>query len=524
MDRKSLGAANAGAMADGNPDGTSAQKQGLGSNVVAIPTNRQPRRLGRCPAPREGEVIVLPLGGLGRIGMNWTLYGNSGRWLLVDAGIGFPDDEKAGVDALIPDPADLGYILERVDGLVVTHAHEDHIGAIDRIVPNVLDCPIYATPFASAVISRRLDEIGTLRNVDIRTFEVGSSFEVGPFSVRSIRMTHSSPEPVSLAISTDAGTVLHTGDWKLDPDPLLGLPTDVEALRDLGDVGLLAMVCDSTNADRDLPITSEAQIRESFTRIMRARKGTVVVSCFASNVARVASAAIAASRTGRQVALAGRSMRNNEAIADSLGMMSDVPDILAEPSHLRGLDRREIALVCTGTQGEERAALSRLARGDSRLPQLEAGDTLVLSARTIPGNEEDVERVLSKLRKRGVEILTAKDTFDGMPIHVSGHAGQRELRELHAMARPRFVLPVHGEDRHLAAHAAIAIEQGALAAPIGREGEVFAISQRGMRSLGCIPVRLLELRNDREGNKVPLAAPARKIARTAAEVAPAPRR
>jgi ribonuclease J len=270
MDIKTFGAANADAKAYGTRNRASAQFNGLGSNVVAIPKNRQPRALGRCPAPREGEILVLPLGGLGRIGMNWTLYGNSGRWLLVDAGIGFPGDDKPGVDALIPDPADLGYILERVDGLVVTHAHEDHIGAIDRIVPNVLDCPIYATPFASAVISRRLDEIGTLRNVDLRTFEVGSGFEVGPFSVRSIRMTHSSPEPVSLAISTDAGTVLHTGDWKLDPNPLLGLPTDEDALRDLGDVGLLALVCDSTNADRDLPITSEAQIRETFTRVMAA--------------------------------------------------------------------------------------------------------------------------------------------------------------------------------------------------------------------------------------------------------------
>ena len=346
--------ARPGATAKG-PDGRTANPR---ANARAIPTPITPRTLRRWPVPRENEILFLPLGGVGQIGMNWTLYGTAGRWLLVDAGLAFPDDAPEGVDAIIPDPAVLAPILDRIDGLVVTHAHEDHIGAIGRVFPNALNCPIHATPFAAEVITRRLSEAGTLRDVDLRRFPVGGSFRVGPFTVGSVRMTHSVPEPVAFAVSAAPGTILHTGDWKFDPDPLIGEPTDFGAIRALGDAGLLAMACDSTNADRDLPVTSEAQVRETFRRIAASRKGTVVFCCFSSNVARVASAAVAAAEAGRKTALAGRSMRANEEVASALGMFAGVPDFLAEPSHLRGLDPRETALVCTGTQGEERAALA----------------------------------------------------------------------------------------------------------------------------------------------------------------------
>ncbi|MFL5285559.1 MAG: ribonuclease J [Rhodopila sp.] len=448
--------------------------------------------------------MVVPVGGLGRIGMNWTLYGHAGRWILVDAGIAFPDDRSGAVDALIPDPEALRRVVGRIDALVVTHAHEDHIGAIQHVFPRVFSCPIWATPFASAAIARRLDEAGTLDEAKLRTFPVGGAFRIGVFAIRSIRLTHSVPEAVALAIETPAGTVLHTGDFKLDPSPLIGSPTDLETIHALGNAGLLAMVCDSTNVDRDLPVTSEAQVRESLRHMFASRPGTVVVCCFGTNVARAMSAADAALGSGRQIAFAGRSLRAHTEAAEALGVI-DLQDVLAEPAHLQGLDRCEIALVCTGTQGEENAALARLARGtDRRLPRLALGDTVVMSSSVIPGNEDAVDRILAPLRARGVEILTqarAPDGLladglpgdglpgdglpgDGLTVHVTGHAGRAELATMHRHARPRFVIPVHGTETHLRAHAALARDCGAEDAPIGSGGEVMAVSASGIRLLG----------------------------------------
>jgi ribonuclease J len=445
--------------------------------------------------------VVVPVGGLGRIGMNWTLYGHDGRWILVDAGIAFPDDRSGAVDALIPDPEALRRVVGRIDALVVTHAHEDHIGAIQHAFPRVFSCPIWATPFASAAIARRLDEAGTLDDAGLRTFPVGGAFRIGAFAIRSIRLTHSVPEAVALAIETPAGTVLHTGDFKLDPSPLIGNPTDLEAIHALGNAGLLVMVCDSTNAERDLPITSEAQVRDSLRHIFASRPGTVVVCCFGTNVARAMSAADAALGSGRQIAFAGRSLRGHTEAADELGII-DLHDVLAEPAHLQGLDRREIALVCTGTQGEENAALVRLAHGtDRRLPRLALGDTVVMSSSVIPGNEDAVARILAPLRARGVEILTQARapnglTADGLIVHVTGHAGRAELATMHRHARPRFVIPVHGTEAHLRAHAALARDCGAEDAPIGSGGEVMAVSASGIRLLGRIEVPIIGIRRD----------------------------
>lgn len=480
--------------------------------VTSLPNRPQARLLSKWPRPRDDEFLTVFVGGLGRIGMNWTLYGHAGRWLLVDAGMAFPEDGLEGVDAVVPDPASLRPILDKLDGLVVTHAHEDHIGAIASIWPDAIDCPIYASPFAAAAVSRKLEEAGGLADAEIVTFEVGSSFSVGPFDIRTVRMTHSVPEPVALAITTPAGTLLHTGDWKLDPEPLVGGAADLDALRDIGEAGVLAMVCDSTNADRDFVPGSEAQVGEAFKRLFASRKGIVAVSCFGTNVARMASASVAADATGRQIALAGRSLRTNEDIADSLGLLDHVPAFLPEVAHLQGLDRHETAIVCTGTQGEERAALARLARGDFRLPRLGRGDTVVVSARVIPGNEADVEAVLSKLRARGVEVLTGRDSIDGYPFHVSGHAGRSELKTLHALVKPRFALPVHGEAHHLEAHAALAMECGAEAAPVASEGDVVSVSARGVRTLGRLALPTMHLMNEEHGgrNKVRAQQPRRR--------------
>jgi ribonuclease J len=466
--------------------------------------------LHRLPRPRASEVVVVPVGGLGRIGMNWTLYGHDGRWILVDAGIGFPQDRSGAVDALIPDPEALRRVVGRIDALLVTHAHEDHIGAIQYAFPRVLSCPIWATPFAAAAISRRLEEAGTLGEADLRTFPVGGAFRIGPFAIRSIRLTHSVPEAVALAIATPAGTVLHTGDFKLDPTPQIGEPTDIAAIHALGNAGLLAMVCDSTNAERDLPVTSEAQVRDSLRSIFAGRPGTVVVCCFGTNVGRAMSAADAALRSGRQIAFAGRSLRAHAEAAHGLGLV-DTQDVLAEPAHLQGLDRREIALVCTGTQGEENATLARLARGtDWRLPRLGLGDTLVMSSSVIPGNEDEIARILKPLRARGVEVLTQADAPEGLTVHVSGHAGRAELATMHRHARPRFVIPIHGTEAHLRAHATLARDCGAEDAAVGTAGEAMAVSASGLKRLGRIDVPELGVRRDQGVLSTRAARPARR--------------
>ena len=466
---------------------------------------RYVRSLLRWPRPRGDEIVVVTAGGLGRIGMNWTFYGHRGGWIAVDAGIAFPDDRDNGVDAITLDPRCLKDMLDGLDALIVTHAHEDHIGGIDRLWPNAINCPIYATPFALALISRRLDEAGTRDSVDLREFKVGSSFDIAAFHIHSIAVTHSVPEPVALAITTTAGTVVHTGDFKIDAQPLLGQPADLETFRLIGNKGVLAVIGDSTNAEKNLKETSESGVLEAYRRLFKSRRGAVVVCCFASNVARVSSALIAASESGRMSALAGRSMRTNHGIACELGMLATVPEPLVEPVHLLGLDNREVALICTGTQGEERAALGRLARGDWRLPSLGTGDTVVMSARAIPGNEKAIEAVLSKLRARGVEVLDGKSLIDGYPLHVSGHAGQAELRYLYSLLKPRYSIPVHGTNDSILAHSRIALECGVEVAHVGGPGHALALSNAGLKLLGKINVVDLDLENDDKGNRIPVS-------------------
>lgn len=443
----------------------------------------------RFPKPTADSVLICPVGGVGQIGMNWTLYGHAGRWILIDAGSAFAPRDVQGVDAIFPDPRSLRSILPYLSALIVTHAHEDHIGAIHRLWP-AIKAPIYATPFASGILAARFRELGRLGRVRIRTFNPGDSLRIGPFDVRTVRMTHSVPECVALALGTTAGTILHTGDWKLDPDPVIGLPTDIDALGEIGRHGVLGMVCDSTNADRRGEITSEAMVAESLREVFVSAKGMAVVSCFATNVARLASVARAAAATGRKVAIAGRSMIRAEQVARECGLLAGVPEFIHDVRHLRGLDRREMALICTGSQGEGNAALARLASGDDgRLPEIGEGDVVVHSARVIPGNEEDVETVLDGLRARGATVL--QEEFNGKPLHVSGHAKANELETLYGIIRPRFAIPVHGERTHLEAHSEIARLAGVKDVAIPAEGDVLMVSRRRIQRVASVNVDLM---------------------------------
>ena len=400
-------------------------------------------------------LAFLPLGGTGEIGMNLNLYRCDGRWLAVDCGIGFGGVEHPEAEIMVPDP---GYIAARraaLEGLVITHAHEDHIGAVAWLWPH-LGCPVYATPFAAAVLRRKLTEAGLIRDVKLHVIPPGGEFQLGPFGLRFIRMAHSIPEAQALAITTSHGVVLHTGDWKLDPAPMVGPPSDEAALAALGDAGVLAMVCDSTNAMVEGHSGSEGAVRQSLAALIRNLSGRVAVTCFASNVARVESLALAAQAAGRSVALVGRSLRNLDAAARECGYFAKLPPFLTEDD-VDDVPDENILLLVTGSQGEARSALARIAADTHPRVALGEGDTVVFSSRVIPGNERAIGTVQDNLVRRGVQLMTDRDHL----VHVSGHPARDELRRLYRLVRPRIAVPVHGEWRHLAAHAELAREAGA---------------------------------------------------------------
>lgn len=401
---------------------------------------------------RPDELVFLPLGGAGEIGMNLSLYGYAGEWLMIDCGISFADDSLPGLDVIMPDP---GFIVERRDrlaGLVVTHGHEDHIGAIPYLWER-FRCPVYATPFTRALLYEKLVEVGLQDDVEITEIAMSGKFAVGPFEIELVTLTHSIPEPNAVILRTAIGTVLHTGDWKLDPDPLVGPTSDEAALRRLGDEGVLAMICDSTNALRPGESGSEAEVQRALIDLVGRYDQRIAIACFASNVARLASIAAAGAAHDRNVALIGRSLwRINKAARDT-GYLQDVPPFLTE--HEAGyLPRDKALLVCTGSQGEPRSALARIAQGDHPHIVLEGDDTVIFSSRIIPGNERPIGRLQNQLAKRGIVVVTEHDHF----VHVSGHPAQDELARMYQMVRPRIAVPVHGEARHLIAHAQLARE------------------------------------------------------------------
>jgi ribonuclease J len=396
-------------------------------------------------------LYFLPLGGSGEIGMNLNLYHHAGKWLMVDLGVSFADETTPGIEIILPDTSFIEQRLGDLAGILVTHAHEDHLGAIPYLWED-LRVPVWCTPFTASFLKAKLTEKGLQNKVPIHVLPLGGRTNIGPFDIELISLTHSIPEPNAVVIRTPAGTVLHTGDWKLDPDPVIGLLSNETALQNLGREGVTAMVCDSTNALVPGRSGSESEVRDSFMELFSQYKDTrVAVTCFASNVARLHSITQAAHAHDRQVALVGRSLwRINDAAREN-GYLSDLPPFLTE-KEAGFLPREKVLLICTGSQGEPRAALSRMATGDHPDVTLERGDVVIFSAREIPGNEKAIGKIQNGLLRRGIKIVTADDAF----VHVSGHPARDELIQMYQWVRPKVAVPVHGEGRHLAAHAELA--------------------------------------------------------------------
>jgi ribonuclease J len=384
--------------------------------------------------------------------MNLNVYGYRDDWLIVDCGVTFGDDSQPGLEVVMPDP---GFIVERRDrllGIVATHAHEDHIGAIPYLWTQ-LRCPVWATAFTASLLRAKLAEAGLADQVRINIVPLSGRFAIGPFDLELITLTHSIPEPNAIALRTPVGTVLHTGDWKFDPDPLIGPTADEAALRRLGEQGVLALIGDSTNALRAGRSGSEAELRRSLTELIGRYDARVAVACFASNVARLETIARAGIEHGRDVALVGRSLWRIDKAARENGYLADLPRFLTE-DEAGYIPRDRVLLICTGSQGEPRSALARIARDDHPHVVLETGDVVIFSSRIIPGNEKAINRLQNALVRLGVEIVTEEDHF----VHVSGHPARDELVRMYQMVRPQIAVPVHGEARHLSAHADLAAE------------------------------------------------------------------
>jgi len=425
-------------------------------------------------SPRD-ELVFLPLGGSGEIGMNFNAYGfgpeGDRKWIIVDCGVLFGREGAApGVDVLMPDVRYLAEQRENILGIVATHAHEDHIGAIHHLWPT-LRCPVYATPFTARLIAGKLDEAGLSSRVQVKQVPVGGSLTLGPFALDFISITHSILEPNLLAIRTPLGTIAHTGDWKIDPNPMLGEETDIARLEKLGAEGVLALVCDSTNALVPGTSGSEAQVRESLTDLVGTLSGRIAVTGFASNVARLDTIARAAKAHGRHIALVGRSMQKMVSAARECGYLKDFPPILDE-TEAADLPPRKVLYLCTGSQGEPRAALARIATDSHPHVHLAEGDTVIFSSRVIPGNELAIFEMQNQFAARGVNLLTAEDHF----VHVSGHPCREELAQMYRWIRPRVAVPVHGEMRHQVAHARLARELQVPQALVPENGQLFRLA------------------------------------------------
>jgi ribonuclease J len=420
---------------------------------------------------RPDELTFAPLGGVGEIGMNLSIYGLGNRhqrsWLAVDLGVSFGNEEHLpGIDVIMPDIRFLVKERKNLVGLVLTHAHEDHFGAIIDLWPQ-LKCPIYATQFSAALFEAKCAAERNPPKIPVTVVPSGGTVEIGPFNVEFIPVAHSIPESHALAIKTTVGTVLHTGDWKIDPTPIIGKPTDEKRLRELGDEGVLALVGDSTNAVREGRSPSEQEVAKNITELVKAARGRVAVTTFASNVARLRAVADAAKAADREVVVVGRAMERVVQVARETGYLDGV-QAFRSADYYGSFPPDKVLALCTGSQGEPRAALARIANDDHPQVTLNKGDTVIFSSRTIPGNEKAVGAIINGLVTQGIEIITDRTHM----VHVSGHPRRDELRDMISWVRPQLLIPVHGEALHLSEHARLARACGVPKVLICRNGDL----------------------------------------------------
>jgi ribonuclease J len=426
---------------------------------------------------------VIPLGGLGEVGKNMTVYELGDELIVVDAGMAFPRDEHLGVDLILPD---FGYLRDKnIRAVVLTHAHEDHVGSLPYLMREVKVNEIWATRLTLGLVKSKLDEHGLLRAAELREIDPeGDPLDLGPFRLEFVRMAHSVPDAVGICIETTAGRVFHTGDWKLDHTPVDGLRTDVGRLATLGNRGVDLLLGDSTNAERPGFTRSERVVGEAFRQIIPTRQGRILVSSFASNIHRMQQAIDVAISSGRKVAVVGRSMRRNMNVARSLGYVEVADDVLVRAQDLDNIPPSEQLVLCTGSQGEPLSALTRIAYNDHPAIKVERGDTVIISARPVPGNELRVHDAINRLTRNGAEVLHEENA----DVHVSGHARAEELRTLLSLIRPKAVMPIHGEYRMQAAHGRLAQESGVPASSIviAENGDVVELSREGVRVAGRV--------------------------------------
>lgn len=422
----------------------------------------------------NNELVFLPLGGVGEIGMNMALYGfgppSARKWIIVDCGVTFPGPDLPGADLVLPDIRFLEGEKANILGMVITHAHEDHYGAVMDLWPR-LRVPVYVTPFCAGLLeAKRFFEEG-VEKIPLTIYKVGDRFNIGPFGIEAINVTHSIPEPVALAITTPLGTIVHTGDWKLDDTPSMGLPTDEKRFRELGDAGVLALMCDSTNAMREGDSPSEKAVGENLTKIITEAKGRVAVTSFSSNVGRIRTVMAAARDAGRSVIVLGRSMKRMLEVSGELGYMEGLPESLSEED-FASLPRQNCVVILTGSQGESRAALAKLANDEMRSIKFVPGDCVIFSSRTIPGNEKAIIDIKNKLIDQGIEIITDEQQL----VHVSGHPRRNELKKMYAWVRPQILVPVHGEAAHLTAQSALGANEGIKQVARVRNGDMLRLA------------------------------------------------
>jgi ribonuclease J len=421
----------------------------------------------------EAELVFCPLGGVGEIGMNFALYGlgpaNAREWIVVDVGVTFPDEHLPGVDLVLPDTRFIESQIDRLRGIVITHAHEDHYGALLDLWPR-LKTKVWMTPFTAGLLGAKRQMDGGPQ-IPVEIYRAGQRFQVGPFDIEAVAVTHSIPEPVSLAIRTPVGLVIHTGDWKIDPAPTIGPKTDEAKFRALGEEGVTALICDSTNALREGDSPSEEAVGDGLKGVIEAAPGRVAVTTFSSNVGRIRSVMEAARDAGRQVLVLGSSLKRVINVSNELGYLEGLPEFIDEQDY-GFVPRENLVILCTGSQGEPRAALAKLARDEMRNVALSPGDTVVYSSRVIPGNEKAILETKNLLIEQGIRIIEDTDAL----VHVSGHPRRNELRRMYEWTRPRILVPVHGEAAHLVAHGALGAASGIPEVAQVRNGDMIKLA------------------------------------------------